>query len=161
MIEIKKRNAGRSERQIAMALETVANLKQGGAAFYANNPVASQHVDQMLNLDRSYLTHEYLHEHWHLFHFSDLAARMGEAKLTFVASATLTENMDQYAVPAGLHQLIAQADDPIMRETLRDYASNKRFRRDLFLRGRVKSRQLNIVSRSMNCVLLCVCRAAA
>src|SRR6185369_5268903 len=119
---------GRSERQIALALELVNKLRQGGAAYYNANPVATQHVDQMMNQDRNYLTHEYLHENWHLFHFSDLAARMGEAKLTFVASATLTENLDGYAVPASLDPLIQQTDDPILRETLRDYACNKRFR---------------------------------
>src|SRR5262245_633238 len=113
MIEIKKRNAGRSERQIALALEMINKLKQGGAAYYATNPVAAQHADSMMTLDRSYLTHEYLNDHWHLFDFSDLAARMGEAKLAFVASSTLTENLDQYCVPASLHQLIAQTDDPI------------------------------------------------
>jgi predicted O-methyltransferase YrrM len=135
MVEVKRRNAGRSERQLALALDIVKKLKQGGAGYFAVNPAAAQHVDQMLTLDRVYLAHEYLDEHWELIHFSDLAQRMSAAKLTYLASATLLENLDQYAVPPELMPLMRETDDPIMRETLRDYAGNRRFRRDLFTRG--------------------------
>jgi SAM-dependent methyltransferase len=135
MLEVKRRNAGRSERQLALALEAISKLKQGGAAYFVANPAAAQHVDHMLTLDRVYLAHEYLDEHWDLFQFSEVAARLGEAKLSFVASATLPENLDQYALPGPLHALMHETDDPVMRETLRDYAGNKRFRRDIFARG--------------------------
>jgi hypothetical protein len=64
-----------------------------------------------------------------------MVTMLGAAKLAFLASATLPENLDQYAVPAALSELVAQTDDPILKETIRDYASNKRFRRDLFARG--------------------------
>lgn len=83
----------------------------------------------MLALNPIYLTHEYLDDHWELLHFSDLAQRMGAAKLAYVASATLLENLDQYTVPPALMPLMREADDPIMRETLRDYNCNRRFRR--------------------------------
>jgi len=90
----------------------------------------------MLNLDRVYLAHEYLDEHWELLQFSDACARFGEAKLSYVCSATLPENLDQYAVPPELQPLVAETDDPILKETIRDFAANKRFRRDdLYARG--------------------------
>jgi SAM-dependent methyltransferase len=135
MVEIKHRNPGRSERQLALALELITRLKQGNAAYFAANPAAAQHVDAMLKLDRVYLAHEYLDEHWDLFQFSDVAARMSEAKLSYVASATLPENLDQYAVPQDLQPLLMQTDDPMLKETIRDFAANKRFRRDMFARG--------------------------
>jgi SAM-dependent methyltransferase len=140
MLEIKRRNVGGSQRQLALALDAITELKNGAAAYFATNPIAARHVEQMLALDRVYLAHEYLDEHWELLHFSQLAARMGEAKLTFVASATLAENLDQYALPGPLQPIVAQTEDPIMRETLRDYAANKRFRRDLFARGHASLR---------------------
>jgi SAM-dependent methyltransferase len=135
MVEVKRRNPGRSERQLALALQLITSLKQGNAAYFAANPAAAQHLDAMLKLDRVYLAHEYLDEHWDLFQFSDVAARMSEAKLSYVASATLPENLDQYAVPQDLQLLLAQTDDPVLKETIRDFAANKRFRRDLFARG--------------------------
>jgi SAM-dependent methyltransferase len=63
MVEVKRRNPGRSERQLALALDFMARLKQGNAAYFAANPAAAQHVDAMLKLDRVYLAHEYLDEH--------------------------------------------------------------------------------------------------
>ena len=135
MMQVKRRNPGRSERQLALALDLVGKLRRGNAAYFAAAPVAAQHFDHMVKLDRVYLAHEYLDEHWELLQFADAAARFGEAKLSYVCSATLTENLDQYAVPQDLQALVAETDDPILKETIRDFAANKRFRRDLYARG--------------------------
>ena len=59
------------------------------------------------------------HEQWDLFQFPELVTRLAKAKLSFVCSATLVENVDTYAVPHALAALVAATDDPIMRETLR------------------------------------------
>jgi hypothetical protein len=135
MVEVKRHNPGRSERQLALALDLMNKLRQGNAAYFAANPAAARHFDTMLKLDRVYLAHEYLDDHWDLFQFSDVAARMTGAKLSYLASATLSENLDQYAVPNDLQPLIAQTDDPVLKETLRDFGANKHFRRDVFARG--------------------------
>jgi SAM-dependent methyltransferase len=135
MGEVKRRNPGRSERQLARALELVVRLRQGNALYFATNPVAARQLDAMVKMDRTYLAHEYLDAHWDLFWFSDVATRLGEAKLTYVASATLSENLDAYAVPHDLRALVGQIDDPLLRENARDVAGNKWFRRDLFARG--------------------------
>jgi hypothetical protein len=55
--------------------------------------------------------------------------------LRYAASATLTENLDQCAVPKDVLPLLAQTADPILREMLRDFAANKQFRRDVYARG--------------------------
>jgi SAM-dependent methyltransferase len=135
MMQVKRRNPGRSERQLALALDLIGKLRQGNAAYFAASPAAAQHLDAMGKLNRVYLAHEYLDEHWELLQFSDAAARFGGAKLSYVCSATLTENLDQYAVPQDLQALVAETDDPILKETIRDFAANKRFRRDLYARG--------------------------
>jgi SAM-dependent methyltransferase len=135
MLAVKRRIPGTSDRQISLALDLVLKFKQGNAAFFAANPAAAQCLETMLKMDRVYLAHEYLDEHWELFQFSEMASRLAQAKLTFVASATLTENLDKYAIPPELQPLIARTSDPVLRETLRDFAANRRFRRDLFARG--------------------------
>jgi len=66
-----------------------------------------------------------------------------------VASAALTENVDAYSVPQDLRALVRQIDDPVLRESTRDIAGNKRFRRDLFARGTARSNpaeQLRLLS---------------
>ena len=150
---MKRRHPGGSDRQLGLALELVASLRQGGAAYFSANPAAAQHVDAMLAMDRVYLAHEYLDDHWDLFEFADVAARLGEAKLSFVASATLPENLDAYAVPMALQPLVAQVGDIVLRETLRDYAANKRFRRDVFARGSAAltaAEQRRLLSRTLS-----------
>jgi predicted O-methyltransferase YrrM len=135
MLEVNRGDVASSEPPLAFALDVLNKLKQGGAAYFAANPAAAHHVDQLLAMDRDHLAREHLDEPWELFRFADLAQRMGAARLAYVASATLAENLDQYAVPAALLPLIHQTDDPITRETLRDFAANKRLRRDLFTPG--------------------------
>ena len=98
MLEVKRRNAGSSDRQLTLALDLLVRMRQANAAFFAGNPAAGQQLDQMLKMDRVYLAHEYLDEQWDLFRFSDVVARLSEAKLSYVASATLPENFDSYAV---------------------------------------------------------------
>jgi hypothetical protein len=98
-------------------------------------PVAANHLDAMLGMDRAYLAHEYLDDDWRLLQFSDVVGRLGQADLAYAGSATLTENFDAFAVPADLLPLLAQTTDPVLRETLRDFAANKFFRRDIFCRG--------------------------
>jgi predicted O-methyltransferase YrrM len=135
MLEVKRRNAGSSDRQLTLALDLLVKMRQANAAFFAANPAAGHQLDAMLKMDRVYLAHEYLDEQWDLFRFSDVVGRLSEAKLAYVASATLPENFDNYTVQPDMKPLLAQAADAVMRETMRDFAGNRRFRRDIFARG--------------------------
>jgi hypothetical protein len=136
MLAVKRRNPGRtSERQLTLGLDLLGKLKDANAAYFAGNPSAVQHVNHMLQQDRVYLAHEYLDANWDLFQFSDMVTRLAEAKLSFLCSATLTENLDNYALTTDLAAIASSIDDPVLRETVRDLASNKRFRRDVFARG--------------------------
>ena len=146
MMEVKKRNAGRSERQLALALDLVKKLRQGNAGYFAANSVAAQHVDHMLSLDRTYLAHEYLDAHWELLQFSEAAERLSAAKLNYVCSATMSENIDQYAVPPELQPLLAETDDPVLKEIIRDFACAKRFRRDIYVRGSTSLTEAELTS---------------
>jgi SAM-dependent methyltransferase len=135
MREVKRRNAGNSDWQLSLALDLLIKLKNANAAFFVANPGAAQELDRMLTMDRTYLAHEYLDENWELLQFSEAAARLGEAKLTFIASASLNENIDAFMVQPELQPLLAQTSDTMLRETLRDFTSNRRFRRDIYARG--------------------------
>ena len=96
--------------------------------------MAAHHVGAMLTMDRADRAHEYLVERAELPLFADVAAMLASAGLTFVASAALLDNFDTYAAPETVRPLIAQIDDPILRETVRDFAANRKFRRDIYAR---------------------------
>src|SRR5438270_6372477 len=134
-LAVKQRTTGSSVQQLRVALDLLTALRQRNAAYFAASPAAARHLDGMLGRDARYLVHEYLAEHWEPLHFLDVAAQMAAAGLSYAASATLTENIDQCAVPKDILPLLSQTADPIMRETLRDFAANKQFRRDVYVRG--------------------------
>jgi SAM-dependent methyltransferase len=135
VLEVKRRTGGSSENQIAAALDLVGELRRRDAGYFVMNPMAAHHVDEMLGMDRGYLAHEYLVERAELPQFSEVAALLAPAGLSFAASAALLDNFDQYAAPETVRPLIAQIDDPALRETVRDFAANRKFRRDIYSRG--------------------------
>ncbi|HEY4921830.1 MAG TPA: class I SAM-dependent methyltransferase [Xanthobacteraceae bacterium] len=134
-LEVKRRNPGASEQQLALALDLLGKLWQANAGYLTINPVAAHHVGTMLAGDRLYLAHEYLTEHGDPPAFSAVASLLQQADLAYAASADVLDSFDQYAVPPGTLPVIAQIADPVLRETVRDFAANRRFRRDLFARG--------------------------
>ena len=133
-LDIKRRGAGGSSAQVTIALDWMQRLRRTHAPLFAANPAAARHFDGMLAEDPAYLAHEYLAEAARPLNFSEAAALLGGAGLGYVASANLIENFDGLAVPAAALPLLAQTDDAVLRETLRDFAVNRFFRRDLFSR---------------------------
>jgi SAM-dependent methyltransferase len=135
MRENAKPIAGRSDVQTGAGLDLLQALMAEGAMYFAANPTLKARVEKLLTMDRNYLSHEYLNANWFIFHFADVAEMFSRAKLDFVSSATLAENMDGVAIPEGVRARIAAETDPVHKETLRDIGSNKQFRRDIFGRG--------------------------
>ncbi len=135
ILEVKQRNPGSSANQISLALDLIEKLWRADAGYFVMNPMAAHHVGAMLAMDRAYLAHEYLVERAELPLFADVAAMLAPAGLTFVSSAALLDNFDTYAAPEAMRPLIAQVDDPIMQEMVRDFAANRKFRHDLYARG--------------------------
>jgi SAM-dependent methyltransferase len=135
VLEVKRRNPGSSEHQLALALDLIEKLWRGNAGYFVMNPMAAHHVSEILGMDQAYLAHEYLVEHAELPQFSEVAALLAPAGLSFVSSAALLDNFDAYGVPDGVRPLVAEITDPMLRETVRDFAANRKFRRDVFARG--------------------------
>lgn len=135
MREHAKRHAGSSLAKTAGAVEAVKAMIAAKGRFFAGNPAIEQRMEKLGAMQASYLAHEYLNENWFIFHFADVAEMFSGAKLSFLGSATIAENIDAVSVPPEMREMVAQATDPIWKETLRDIAGNKQFRRDIFARG--------------------------
>lgn len=128
--------SGRSDAGIDHALKAMDDLQRGNALYFMANPEVQARLERMPGLSRAYLAHEYLNEHWRPLHFAEVAGMLEPAKLGFMGSASLLDDIDAVAVPESLQELVSAGDlDVVFRETLRDYAANKQFRRDIFARG--------------------------
>jgi hypothetical protein len=112
-------------------------LRDAGAAYFTGNPAAGDMLATMEQMGLAYVVHEYLHAHWVPMYFSQVATEMAEHDLYFVGQIPLHLNYRDLAVPASLAGVFATVQDRITFETLKDYATNQFFRRDVFVKGRV------------------------
>jgi hypothetical protein len=132
-------HAGMSNGHIAprieMAIGFVEKVQAAQTAFFVQNPAVGPRFDKLKGMSRNYLAHEYFNRDWTPFYFADVAAELGEAKLTYVGSAHLLDHIDAVNLSEDQQKLLAENPDPVRREGLRDFIVNQQFRRDVFVKG--------------------------
>jgi SAM-dependent methyltransferase len=129
-------NPDRSDRQMDATLSFIDELGGADSEFFTTNPGVGPRLKQTRDKDRSYLVHEYLHGGWKPLYHTDMVRDLAEAKLDFLGSAQLLDNFPALSVPEKARALQQQAKDPAFRELIRDFAVNRQFRRDVFVKGR-------------------------
>ncbi len=88
-----------------------------------------------IDLDQAnYLCGEYANEGWAPLYVADMHQRCARYKLRHLGTATLPEAFEQLLAPS-LQGAILGETNPLLRQTLLDLATNKGFRRDLFVKG--------------------------
>lgn len=117
------------------AVQFVDEIAKAGSFFFRDNPFAKRHLEDMSTLGRNYIAHEYMNADWHLQQFSDMVRGLDDAKLTYVGSARLLDGIDAFQLEDDAIKLISRIGHPVMRETVRDYMMNRRFRTDIFIKG--------------------------
>jgi SAM-dependent methyltransferase len=129
------RQPDRSDQQMQAALAFAGRLKDAGSAYFSANPSLAARMEKLPTHSWNYLAHEYLNRHWHPLYHLDVAREMEGARLSYACSATISDNIDAAWLPPAAKALLAETRDRAWAETIRDFASNRQFRRDLFLRG--------------------------
>jgi hypothetical protein len=127
-------------------MEFAGRLQKAGARYFAGNPLAAARLADMAKHDPHYLAHEYYNAHWAPFYHADVARALGEAKLAYAGSAVLIDNFAQFAVAPEVAKVLAEVPDRTFAETLKDYARNQVFRRDVFTRGAPRASQTQLES---------------
>jgi SAM-dependent methyltransferase len=128
-------STGDPKLRVIAALQAAQQMAADKAQFFTNTPSLKPAIEQALRQNHAYLVHEYLNEGSEPRFHADVAREMATARLTYAATANAGEDMIRLAAPKPLQQTIRDAADPLWRETLLDYASNKLFRRDIYIRG--------------------------
>lgn len=124
--------AGRIDAALAFANQ----MKDAGASSFKANPVLAERLTAMQPMARNYLAHEYFNRDWTPFYFEDVADELSAAKLSFVGSAHLLDQLDLINLSEDQKTLLYAEADPVRRQGLRDFVVNQQFRRDLFAKGR-------------------------
>lgn len=127
---------GSSPLRLEASVSLAHQLTAFDTGFFGQNPLAVQQLSTMEGRPSAYLCHEYLNAGVEAFYHADVATALRAAKLEFLGSAVFVENHDDLVVSAEAQELLDQLEEPALRETVRDFILNRRFRRDVFVRGR-------------------------
>ncbi|MEQ8386657.1 MAG: class I SAM-dependent methyltransferase [Coleofasciculus sp. A1-SPW-01] len=122
------------EKGLAFA-EQLQTLK---ARYFQENPVVQHSLAEMQDDSRNYLAHEYFNGNWRpLYHF-EVTKQLAEAKLTFATSADIDDQFHDFKLDQAQLNLLAETTDITLRQTIRDFLFNTRFRRDIYVKGLIK-----------------------
>lgn len=130
---------GTLPERIHGAIDFARRLEQAGADYFPINPYASSRLARMDGEDPSYLAHEYFNANWAPAYHADVARELAAAKLTYVGSAVIMDNFNQFVLKPEVARMMAGIGDRTMIETLKDFSRNQVFRRDVFARGAMKA----------------------
>ncbi|MFO0759619.1 MAG: class I SAM-dependent methyltransferase [Byssovorax sp.] len=123
----------RARRGVALA----RRLAEGGAEYFAHNPASGAMLETMREMGLPYVVHEYFQPSWHPLYFADLSREMAGAGLHFIGQLPLHLNYRDLAVPQALMGLFGEVKDRLAFESLKDFALNELFRRDVYIKGEV------------------------
>ncbi|HEX6096671.1 MAG TPA: class I SAM-dependent methyltransferase [Thermoanaerobaculia bacterium] len=135
LVELTATGQGSTGQRAEQALEPLAELSNSKLRFFTAHPAAAAAVQSYVNGPGNYLVHEFLNEAWEPFYSVDVADEMAAIGLTLVGSATLADNHDPLAVHDAAAEAVRRLDSPRQRQLAMDFAANRRFRRDVFIRA--------------------------
>ncbi len=122
----------RARRGVAFAQSMAA----AGAEYFTKNPAATEMLATMAKAGLPYVIHEYMHEHWSPMYFARIAWEMAAADLHFAGVSPVFLNFAETAIPESMDAVFAAVTDRATFESLKDFAINEFFRRDVYTKGR-------------------------
>lgn len=133
--ETGRRLGGRSDQQIAAALEVVRQLADAEARQLGSTPLAREMLGLLPDMPVAYLAHEYMNTDWRPCFHGDVAGALAAAKLDYAGSARLQENFVDLMLTPAQRMVYDRSDDPLMRELVMDTCINRTLRHDIYVRG--------------------------
>ena len=121
--------------RIRNAIDFADSIRNAGALFFQENPAAAERIEDLKTSTPKYLAHEYFPEGFDPAYHADVARDFSEAKLRYVCPADVIQQIDALNMDGAQIELLSKFENPVQRETVRDYLLNTRFRRDIFVKG--------------------------
>lgn len=140
--EYQRKSDGHKAFQQAVGL--FSELQSVGAGIFPALPALKQRIETASKLDPAYLGQEYGNQFWWPEWVSKVIPQLEGHKLTYLGSATLTEVFEGN-YPQNMRELLSKAEDKPIREQTRDLIVNQAFRRDLYVKGSIKTWALSLI----------------
>lgn len=125
---------GSTVSRIEAALDFAHRLIETHPLHARANPGIDERFGRIRHADRRYLAHEYFNRDWRPLDFAEIADLLGRAGLRYAGSAHLPDHLDALNLSGEQQRLLDGLDDPLLRETVRDFVLNTQFRRDYWVR---------------------------
>lgn len=123
-----------TNRRVQAALNFVGEMIDAEPAYLKNAPNFKSTFEDLKKHEPDYIAHEYLNLDWDLMYFSDVAELSQESKLDFAAVAVPIET-SAFNLPQKVREFLGKIASPIVREQVKDYFTNRQFRKDIYVRG--------------------------
>lgn len=130
-----ERGNGPLTEKVDNALAFLEKLQEEGARYFKVTPKIEDRIKGLKGKSKNYLAHEYLNQEWRAFYQSEVSDDLSSARLSYVCTADILQQIDNINLTLSQQALLNQASDSAFRETIRDYVVNQQFRKDIFARG--------------------------
>ena len=98
------------------AVSFAQQVIKSDALFFRGNPAVVERLKRMAAMNRNYLAHEFFTHDWQVMSFSEVAKWLGDAKLSFAASAHLIDHVERVNLSEAARKLLADINHPILRQ---------------------------------------------
>ena len=133
--------AGNSVRPIfermAAALNFAEELLATKPAYARDSPQIAERVAELKGSDPRYLAHDYFNKDWRPIHFAEMVPWLSAAELSYACSAHYFDAVDAVNLDHAQRAFIQEVEDPVFRQTVRDFMVNRRFRLDYWVKGAI------------------------
>lgn len=137
LFDLADQASGSIFQRFSTAAEQARAMAEKNAIYFTANPNLRNRLDGLKAMSPHYLVHEYLNQEWRPLYHRDVAGSMSAARLTYVGSATIQEQLPDLSLPQAAREMLNAMPPGPRRETLKDYWLNTQFRRDIFSRGAI------------------------
>lgn len=124
-----------TEARIDAALDFATRMFESDPVYAQANPFMRDRLKILQQQGRNYLAHEYFNRDWHAESFAQLHRRLSEAGLEFACPANYADHLDMANLTQPQRQFMQGIDEPVLRQSVRDFMVNQQFRRDYWVRG--------------------------
>ncbi|NTU58670.1 MAG: methyltransferase [Chlorobiaceae bacterium] len=117
------------------AVDFTGRLLATGPKYARVNPFVVNSFKKLKQENRNYLAHEYFNKHWKPMHFAEMAEWLEPTKVQFACSANYLDQIDGLFLTPEQQAFLNEIPDVMFRQTVRDYMTNRQFRKDYWVKG--------------------------
>jgi SAM-dependent methyltransferase len=127
--------SGDSAARFTAALGIIRTLAAADVPSLAPSFIVGELKQRPEDYTPPYLVHEFMPSAWQPLYVTEIRAAMKTIRFAPVGSATLVENLDPLVLSTSARKILGAIADDNLRELVRDFYLDQRFRRDVFARG--------------------------